>query len=154
MQKVPYKYTSALRPLEDLSCNKHLQYDIEELLHVRGLRLICQFGWWSRVWVRISVLSIIERARSLTCSWVVQETLLSTSAYLAIGDTILPWHTVYRAARNFVNHSITCCSAIRASAARKDRVAFVHEGLAEVAQIILSVQRVPVNTDNELIANL
>jgi hypothetical protein len=121
--------------LEQLAENEHLDYSSDNVRRSWLLYQICQLDWWSRVWV-------------------VQETLLSSSAYLVLGKYRLPWKMVVQAMKNFISHKAYCCSRINASPSTNNNANLIHKTLPIVSQIVLSFQRIPPGTSNELLANI
>lgn len=128
-------YSDSLQLLDRLALDKHILHSQTNALNVWGLRLIIEFDWFSRVWV-------------------VQETLLSRSAYLVLGNTMLSWDTAFQAASNFVTHTTTCCHLTKATESMKRYADFMNEHMNFVSKVVLSFQRVPLGTQNELLANL
>jgi hypothetical protein len=134
MAAEPY-LSDAFRLLDRLACNEHLPNTQESAVDLFGLSLIVRFGWWERMWV-------------------VQETLLSPDAYVVIGKAMLPWKTVFRAAVNFVTHATTCCQDIKSTKPQERYAIYIEKNMKTITQVILSFQRVPTGTKNELLANL
>jgi hypothetical protein len=85
---------------------------------------------------------------------VVQETLLSKSAGLVLGKSMLPWGTALRAASNIVRHSSTCCHGTRRNEHEKLYEGLIRDGLSVCAEVVLSFRPIPPGTNNELLANL
>jgi hypothetical protein len=121
--------------LHHFAKDEHLSFDQQYAELAWGLRLICEFEWWSRVWV-------------------VQETLLSRSAYLVLGKAKLSWDTTFQAASKMVKHITTCCRGENTSGHKRMYQKLINECIGVSAEVILSFQRVPRGTSNELLANL
>ncbi|KAH7085019.1 heterokaryon incompatibility protein-domain-containing protein [Paraphoma chrysanthemicola] len=147
--EAPVHRSSAFNLLKQLAINDHIRFDKQTAVHAIVLARVCELGWWSR-------------------AWVVQETLLSKSAHLMLGSATLPWEVVSRAASNYVTHVTACCRPNSTRTAQRDfsDILMTTHGLntlvsnkitaqmADAVEVILSFQRVPTGTRNELLANL
>jgi hypothetical protein len=121
--------------LEQLAQGDHLDYSSDNVRRSWLLRQISQLEWWSRVWV-------------------VQETLLSASAYLVLGNHRLPWKVAFQAMKNFTSHEAYCCRRVAAPPSTKNNASLIHDALPIMSQVVLSFQRIPPGTGNELLANI
>lgn len=104
-------------------------------MSLQGLRHICEFGWWSRMWV-------------------VQETLLSASAYIIVGQTMLSWDIVRQGAASLLHHANTCCRQLTADFDDRNYEKMIKDNIHVCAQIIQPFQRILTNTKNDLLAHL
>jgi len=101
------------------------------------LQRVVDQDWWKRVWV-------------------VQEALLSPSAALMLGSCSLPWAVAVKAAKNFMLPAYTCCHPHNASmiCTGPTRLEYLYKDMTTMCEVILSFQRLPPGTENELIGDV
>jgi hypothetical protein len=121
--------------LRGLVKNSHLDYSYTNVMRIRYLLKTSERDWWMRVWVA-------------------QEILLVASAYLMLGEHILPWETAFQATKNYVNHAASCCRIWKAGNKSIANAVEFHRSMSDIFEVILSFQRFPLGTRNELIGNL
>lgn len=86
--------------------------------------------------------------------WVVQETLLSTSAYVLLGKTMVSWDTMCLAASNLLHHANNCCRKLDYNNIEREYAVKIIDYIDNCVQVIQSFQRIPHGSDNDLLAHL
>jgi hypothetical protein len=132
----PYSdFSETLQFLAEFKNDQHIIYCDRTATLLYGLQLVCEFDWWSRMWV-------------------VQETLLSASAHVVLGKYILPWDTMCKAASSLLHHINTCCRPLKSYLGDHEYGKKIKQYVHDCVQIIQSFQRIPYNTNNDLLAHL
>jgi hypothetical protein len=75
------------------------------------------------------------------------------SVSLARRNTLL-WETAFQAAKNYVRHAATCCRIQKVGNKSKANAPEFHGSMSDICEVILSFQRLPLGTKNELFGNI